>query len=76
MAAIRATLARCWVPQSFPETEGYRCDLREVGPLGFSLPWSGGGGSTRVAPAVPYREDAVTTFTASIGQALRSFTVW
>lgn len=35
MAAIRATLAR------FPEAEGYRCDLREVGPLGFSPPWSG-----------------------------------
>lgn len=34
-AAIAATLAR------FPEAEGYRCDLREVGPFGFSLPWSG-----------------------------------
>lgn len=27
MAAIRTTLDR------FPESEGYRCDLREVGPL-------------------------------------------
>lgn len=41
LAAIRDTLARCWVPQRFPETEGYRCDLREVGPQGFSLPWTG-----------------------------------
>lgn len=22
----------------FPESEGYRCDLRQVGPQGFSLP--------------------------------------
>lgn len=35
LAAIRDTLAR------FPETQGYRCDLREVGPQGFSLPWTG-----------------------------------
>lgn len=35
MAAIRTTLDR------FPESEGYRCALREVGPLGFSLPWTG-----------------------------------
>lgn len=26
---------------TFPEAEGYRCDFREVGPQGFSLPWSG-----------------------------------
>ena len=31
-ARIMATLAR------FPETEGYHCDLRQIGPLGFSLP--------------------------------------
>jgi hypothetical protein len=41
LAAIRDTLARCWVPQRYPETQGYRCDLREVGPQGFSLPWTG-----------------------------------
>lgn len=32
MVDVRATLGR------FPESEGFRCDLRQVGPQGFSIP--------------------------------------
>lgn len=31
-AQVAATLAR------FPEADGFRCDLRQIGPQGFSLP--------------------------------------
>lgn len=34
LARIRAALER------FPESLGYRCDVRHVGPQGFSLPLS------------------------------------
>jgi len=37
LGAIRDTLRR------FPESDGFRCDIRQVGPLGFSLPLDLGG---------------------------------
>jgi len=43
-ADIRTTMAR------WPASEGFRCDLRQAGPLGFSLPWSG---AVEVNPELP-----------------------